>query len=152
MPKRSGQKSRQLNAPEMLPLVRWFGQRSPVALGCVIGVVLGGIGSTALFFAPDAAEAYRSGMQLWITALLVGYVVGIVLLEIRRSGAELERLPGWDPARYGAAGANPFAVNRHRRTLIAFTLGGIAYLGQRSLDRVGTLGQRLLCVLAVEDV
>jgi hypothetical protein len=116
-----------LKEPELLPLVRHFGKRSPVALGCVIGVVLGGLGSIALFFSTDAAEAYRSGMQLWVTALLVGYVVGIVLLEVRRSGSELARLPGWEASRHGAASANPFAANRHPRTLMAFTLGGIAF-------------------------
>jgi hypothetical protein len=116
-----------LNEPEPLPLVRYFGKRSAVTLGILVAVILGGLGSIALFFATDAAEAYRSGMQLWVTALLVGYVVGIVLLEVRRSGGELARLPGWDPPRHGAAPSNPFAVNRHPRALMAFTLGGIAF-------------------------
>ena len=111
--------------PRRLPLVRWFGNWPPLRLGIVATVIVGGLGSLALPFARDSVELYRSGMQLWLAAAVVGYLLCIVLLEIRRSAADLQPLKLRPGAAVGTT--NPFTLNRHPRALAAATIGGVAF-------------------------
>jgi hypothetical protein len=116
--------------PDDLWLVRTFGRRSPVLVGLTVTLVVGTLCSAAVVAGAvngvRGEELYRSGMQLWANSVAVGYIVWVVLYEVRRSRADLVELA---PLLKTSSTLDPeiFARNRHPSALTAFTLAGVGF-------------------------
>jgi hypothetical protein len=131
----------------LLPLIRLFGRWPAGLVGIAITLVLGALGCAALIYGAHtgrpATALWRSGAQLWINSLTIGYLVAIALFESRRLDVDLAELRpalGPGPWRHDPA---LFARNRHPRALAAVSAAGALFGVAFNIASGGTLGQLL---------
>lgn len=131
----------------LLPVVRWFGRRTPWQTGLSAALTLGFVGSFALLagavqsVAPD--RLLQSAIQLWVNTTAIGYALGIARYETRRLCADLDGIRHLLVDAAALDDPRLFERNRHPRALLLITLAGALFGAAFNYQTNGLLGQLL---------